>query len=129
MLHEPVGFREIEGWNIAAHGEMKREEGGVEEGEAREDEGEIRGAVEAAASEAVNGAAGRRDVTRDYSDTTERRASLQTLDTGHPWTRGARWSASSAWSNTSLCTSWTRASGRNGWATEELDGPRRDLSP
>ena len=89
MLQERLRFRKVEGHDVSAHGQVEREEGGVEEDEAREDEGKVCGAVEGAASEAVNRAAGCRDVTRDGKDTTKRSAGLKTLNSSHPLIRSA----------------------------------------
>ena len=87
MLHEPVRFREVEGGDVAAHGQMEHEEDAEENDEARKDKGEVDGAVEGMAGDAVDGVAGGREVARNGEDATKRGAGLKALDSGHPLVR------------------------------------------
>lgn len=79
MVESGAGRKDVEGGDVAAHGQMQDEKRCDVEAEAAEDEGGVDGAVEGALRAAMDPGAGGGDVAEDREERTERGTRLQTL--------------------------------------------------
>src|SRR5579875_2195534 len=89
VLHDGVCFRDIEGGDVAAHGEVKRGEHDQKDAKPRKNEGDGDSAIEGLLRRTMDAAAAGQDVAGGGDDHAEGGARLEALDSCHACVEGA----------------------------------------